>query len=303
LKEISIVIPVYNSEDNLEELNRQIDDALGTIEYELVLVNDHSKDKSWDKIVELKKINSNIKGINLRKNSGQDNAIMAGLNNSNGKYIVIMDDDLQHSPYDIDKLYTKIKEGYDICFANFKKKQQAAWKNLGSWFNGKLAEIMINKPKEIYLSPFKIFSSEILHEILKIKTSYPYLDGLLLSVTDSMTQIDIEHHKRFKGGSNYNLIKSISVLMKLVTSFSVTPLRLSSFIGFIVSVISFLLGMFFILDYSINGVVVEGWTSTIVIILFMGGLNLLSLGMVGEYLGRTYLNINNKPTFIIKEII
>ena len=299
--EISIVVPVYNSEDNLTELNHQLQYELKDINFELILVNDQSKDTSWNKINDLTKEHKNIIGINLRKNSGQDNAIFAGVHYAKGQYIVIMDDDLQHSPSDIPKLYEEIKEGYDVCYANFEKKKQALWKNIGSWLNGKMAEIIINKPKEIYLSPFKIIKKEIIEEVKATNYLYPYIDGIIFSITNNITQIDAKHYDRFSGSSNYTLLESIKVFMKLATGFSVFPLRVASFIGALTSIFGFVLGLYFIIEYFFNSSSPEGWTSMIVIVLFLGGIILMSLGIVGEYLGRIYLSINKKKSYTIKE--
>lgn len=298
---ISIVIPVYNSEENLVELNNQIQRQLEDINFELILVNDQSKDNSWEIIDNLANKYKNIIGINLRKNSGQDNAIFAGINYVKGEYVVIMDDDLQHSPSDILKLYEKIKEGYDVCYANFESKKQALWKNIGSWLNGKMAEIIIDKPKDIYLSPFKIIKKEVIDEIKTTNYLYPYIDGIIFSITNNITQIDAKHYDRFSGVSNYTLVESIKVFMKLATGFSVFPLRVASFIGTITSVFGFFLGLYFIITYFVNSSSPEGWTSIIVIVLFLGGIILMSLGIVGEYLGRIYLSINKKKSYTIKK--
>jgi polyisoprenyl-phosphate glycosyltransferase len=302
--EISVVIPVFNSEDNLSELCCQLNDALKGIETEIILVNDRSKDNSWIVINELLERFQNIKAINLRRNAGQDNAIMAGLNNCDGKFVVIMDDDLQHSPYDIPNLYQCAKDSkVDVCFANFHHKKQSLWKNAGSWLNGKISEWLLNKPKGMYLSPFKVISKETINEIIKYDGPYPYLDGLLLSVTDNMMQIDIQHHSRFKGKSNFNLARSISVFLKHVTTFSSVPLRIASFVGFICSFSAFLLIPYYLYDYFYNNNIVPGWTTLAIIVLMLGGLILISLGIIGEYLGRAYLKINKRPQFTIKEII
>lgn len=301
--EISIIVPVYNSEDNIEELCNQIHDAINHISFEIIFVNDSSKDSSWKVIEQLSKKYNEVLGINLRRNGGQDNAIMAGLNFAKANYIVIMDDDLQHSPYDIEKLYNECKTRYaDICFANFHHKKQANWKNIGSWLNGKISEWLLNKPKGIYLSPFKLISKEVINEIIKYSGPYPYIDGLLLSVTDNMVQVQIAHHKRYKGSSNFNLARSISVFLKHVTTFSVIPLRIASLTGMVFSIAGFLLVPYYLYDHFINHNIVPGWTTLIVLILVLGGLILLFLGIIGEYLGRAYLNINKKPQFVIKEI-
>jgi len=299
--EISIVVPVYNSAENLEELCYQVDDALKEIAYELILVNDRSPDNSWTVIEQLSVKYAQVNGVNLRRNCGQDNALMAGLSYARGNYAVIMDDDLQHSPYDILKLHEACKSsGSDVCYANFEKREQALWKNLGSWFNGKISEWMMHKPKHIYLSPYKIFTREIIDEIIKYTGPYPYVDGLILWVTDNIIQIDVEHYKRYKGSSNFNFTRSISVFLKNVTTFSITPLRVASIVGSICSVIGFIMIVYYLIDYFVHQNVVEGWTTLAVLQLFMGGLILLSLGLKGEYLGRTYMNVNNKPQFTIK---
>ena len=238
-KEISIVIPVYNSHECVAELSRQIADAMAKacLSYEQIMVNDCSRDTSWDEIKKEAEKNSNLLGINLRKNGGQDSAILTGLNYASGKWIVIMDDDLQHSPYDIPKLYEEAKKGFDVVYANFETKKQKLWKNLGSWFNGKISEIALDKPKGIYLSPFKIVSGEVVKEMCKFNNLFPYIDGLIFQVTRNITQIPIEHHKRELGNSNYNLIKSIKVFLRMFFGFSTVPLNLASYTGFFLTVL------------------------------------------------------------------
>lgn len=301
MKEISIVIPVYNSGENLYELHSQICDALQKYSFELIFVNDCSKDTSWDIISELHAKDTRIIGINFRKNFGQDNALLAGIRHTNGEYIVIMDDDLQHSPYDILSLYTKCKEGYDICYGDFKIKKQATWKNFGSWVNGQLSTVLLGKPADIYLSPFKVIHNSIIQEI-RFNGPFPYLDGILLELTRNVTSIPIEHHTRFVGKSNYNIVRSISVFLKTVTSFSVIPLRIAAILGFTFAFLGFCLGFYYLYEYFTYNTI-EGWTTLIVTLLIMGGLMLMSIGLIGEYLGRMYLAINNKPQYSIKEII
>jgi polyisoprenyl-phosphate glycosyltransferase len=303
MNEISIIIPIYNSQENILELGRQIFEALPDVNFNIVFVNDGSTDDSWKVVSELCGSKDNIIGINLRKNSGQDNAIMAGLSQADGNYIVIMDDDLQHSPYDIKKLHEKCQEGFDVCFAFFPRKKQKFWKNAGSWLNGKIAVILLEKPRHIYLSPFLVIRKEIVKEILKYKGPYPYLQGLLFQITDNVTQIPVEHHKRGNGKGHFNIIRSMGVFFKHMTSFSVVPLRLSTAIGFTVAFIGFLLSIYYTISFFILRNVVEGWTTLILTILVLGGLVLMSIGLIGEYLGRSYLSINEKPQYSIKEVL
>jgi len=303
MNEISIVIPVFNSGDILNELHRQIQLALKNKTFELILVDDCSSDNSWEVIKLLAAKDKNIIAIKLRKNFGQDNALMTGFKYASGNFVVIMDDDLQHSPYDIIKLYERCREGFDICYAKFFEKEHNFWKKTGSAFNGFSAVMLFDKPKGIYMSPFKIVKLEIIKEILQYTGPLPYVDGLLLEVTRNLATVEVEHFARFKGKSNYNLFKSLSVYLKTLTGFSVIPLRFASVVGFISSIAGFVMAIYFIIEYFAINATVEGWTSLIISILIVGGLMLMSLGLIGEYLGRMFLTLNKKPQSSIDEII
>lgn len=303
MKEISIVIPVYNSHECVAELSKQISNALNGIDYEQIMVNDCSKDTSWEEIKKEAKKNPNLLGINLRKNGGQDSAILTGLNYANGKYVVIMDDDLQHSPTDILKLYKEIQKGFDVVYAAFDSKKQKLWKNIGSWFNGKISEIALQKPKEVYLSPFKILSRGVVQEMIKFNNLFPYIDGLIFQVTRNITQIPIEHHKRELGKSNYNIRKSIKVFFRMLFGFSTMPLNIASYTGFFTAVIGLILAIIYAVQYFTGKADVTGWTTIVILILILGGLILVSLGIIGKYLGQVYLTVNKQPKFIIKETV
>lgn len=304
-KEVSVVIPVYNSHECVAELSRQIKDAMAKakLSYEQIMVNDCSRDSSWDEIKKEAAKNPNLLGINLRKNGGQDSAILAGLNYASGKWIVIMDDDLQHSPYDIPKLYAEAQKGYDVVYANFEAKKQKLWKNLGSWFNGKISEIAIQKPREIYLSPFKIVSGAVVQEMKKFDNLFPYIDGLIFQVTRNITQIDIEHHKREFGKSNYNLIKSIKVFLRMLFGFSTMPLNLASYTGFFSAIIGLALAIKYAVEYFKGQADVTGWTTLVILVLILGGIVLVSLGIIGKYLGQVYLTVNKQPKFVVRETV
>lgn len=303
MKEISVVIPVYKSEKCILELTKQISDALKDFDWELILVNDCSPDNSWTEIKKVAAENNNITGINLRKNGGQDLAILAGLNHAKGKWIVIMDDDLQHSPYDIPKLYAQAQKGFDVVYADFKQKKQKLWKNLGSWLNGKVSEITLGKPKGIYLSPFKIISGSVVKEMCKLNNLFPYIDGLIFQVTKNITQINIEHHKREYGKSNFTLVKSMQVFFRMMFGFSTFPLNFATYIGFFSSTMGFLLAIYFLVKFLLGLEPLTGWTSLIMVILILGGLILLALGIIGKYIGQMYLTINNSPKYIVKETV
>ncbi len=301
--DLSIVIPVYNSENCLEQLNEQINDKLLNENYELIFVNDKSKDNSWNKIVSLAGKNKKIKGISLKKNSGQDNAIMAGLGQAVGEYVVVMDDDLQHSPADIRKLYAKCREGYDICYGFFSDKKQSYWKNAGSRLNDYLAELFLKKPKGLYLSPFKIMRASLVKEITEYKGPFPYIDGIILSLTSNITQIELIHQKRFDGQGNYNLLKSVSVFLKHVTGYSLYPLRFATVLGMMAAGLSFLLGAYFVVDYLTNSRRVEGWITLVLLSVFFNGLILMCLGLIGEYIGRINLTLTSKRQYVVDKFV
>lgn len=296
---ISIVIPVYNSEACLPELCIRIQEQV-LFPYELILVDDHSQDRSWQVITSLTSRFPELTGIHLRKNSGQDNAIMAGLANARGEYVVIMDDDLQHSPADIPRLIEACQQGYDVCFGRYREFHQSWWKKAGSSFNGLFARIFLGKPHDIYLSPFKVIHRDLVREILSYKGPYPYVDGLILAFTSSMVQIDISHSPRYAGTSTYSLLKSIGVWSKHVTGFSVGPLRLATYGGIASFFVSILMSLFYLYRYFYSDQHLEGWITLVCLILCIGGLNLMFLGIIGEYVGRSYLFLNSKPQYSIK---
>jgi polyisoprenyl-phosphate glycosyltransferase len=301
--DVSVVIPVYNSEDCVGSLVEELKAAFAVsgTGHEIILINDCSPDRSWGRITEAAEEHPAVVGINLRRNFGQDNAIMAGLGCARGHVVIIMDDDLQHDPRDMEKLIKQIEAGYDVCYANFHAKHQAWWKNLGSWFNGKVAEIVIGKPPDVYLSPYKAIARGVVREIVKYDGPFPYVDGLIFRVTRSITQIDAEHHDRYAGQSNYNLRRSIAVWLKLATGFSVLPLRIAAYMGFSLSGTGLLLALFFGVRKLLTPGTPMGWASTIVTILVLGGVQLGCLGLVGEYLGRAFIHLNKRPQYAVRE--
>ena len=301
---LSIVIPVYNSARILPLLVEKISTNLGRAihPYEIIFVDDMSIDESWQVIKKLGLGNTAVKGINLRKNTGQHNAIMAGLNHAVGDVIVVMDDDLQHPPEEITLLYDKICQGYDVCYGVFEDRHQAWWKKLGSAFNDLVAQLLLKKPKDLYLSPFKAFSSEIRAEVVLYTGPYAYLDGLILMNTSRITTVKVSHHKRHEGLSNYTFCQSLSLWGKMATSFSVLPLRIVSLLGILFSAIGFGISIFVIaIKMSNDEAVPLGWTSLMAVVLIIGGVELIGLGLIGEYLGRAYVRLNNIPQYSVKE--
>lgn len=303
--ELSIIVPVYRSAECLPELARRVQDAVRDrfSAYELIMVNDASPDASWKVISSLIDGFPFVVGLNLRKNVGQDNAIMAGLHYATGDAVVIMDDDLQHDPTDIAALCQALGDGFDVAYATFEHKRQALWKNLGSWFNDRVAMIVLGKPKDVYLSPYKAMGREIVNEILKYDGPFAYVDGIIFSITSHITQIPAQHHARFAGRSNFDLPRSIRVWLKLATGFSVIPLRIATIIGGAISFFSFLMASFFIVQAFVLDRIPEGYPSLIVTVFFLGGIQLMGLGAVGEYVGRIFLTQNKTPQFTVKDVV
>lgn len=301
--EVSIVIPVYRSESILPKLVAKVAEVMNALEltgrFELVLVNDCSPDNSWKVINEQASLYPFIKGISLRKNFGQHNAVMAGLHHATGRYVILMDDDLQHPPSSIGKLLDALRGGFDVCYTNYVGRQHALWKKVGSKFNDLVATYALRKPKGLYLSSFKALRQEVVQEVIRYDGPYAYVDGLILDVTNSITSVDIEHQARLEGEGNYNLRRSLSLWLKMLTSFSVLPLRFATLAGFCLSAFSMIMILVITVQKFLHPDYPRGWTSLIATILLVGGIQTLCLGMIGEYLGRTYLKVNRKPQFVV----
>jgi len=305
--EVSIVVPVYRSASILPHLVAQVQAAMQASDldgrFELILINDASPDDSWQVIRELAARYPFVKGICLARNFGQHNATMAGLNHTCGEVVVIMDDDLQHPPQTIMSLVNAVREGFDVCYTTYIDRKHAAWKRLGSWFNDCFASFLLNKPRGLYLSSYKAMPRRVAQEIIRYDGPYVYIDGLILDITRHITSVPIQHQMRHEGKGNYGLRRSISLWLKMATSFSIIPLRIASFTGMVLAVVSAIGAIIVIVEKLRHPEIPAGWTSMSVIVLFMGGLQLLCLGVIGEYLGRAYLKLNRKPQFSVREQI
>ncbi|WP_282410705.1 glycosyltransferase family 2 protein [Pseudomonas sp. PS02303] len=300
---LSIVVPVYRSASILPVLVQQVQEVMvneGLSDaFELILVNDAGPDNSWDVIRSLAETHKFIRGINLRKNAGQHNAIMAGFNHVRGRIVAVMDDDLQHPPSALIDIMRALEEGHDVCYTKYLNRQHAGWKQAGSRFNDYVATLLLGKPKGLYLSSFKAMRREIVDEIIKYDGPYTYIDGLILDVTQSITSVDIVHQARHEGESNYNLRRLLSLWLKMATSFSILPLRFATYMGFALAALSLVMVVFVVVAKFLHPEYPPGWASLIAVILFIGGVQTLCIGMVGEYLGRTYLKLNRRQQFII----
>ncbi|AWH27962.1 glycosyltransferase family 2 protein [Stenotrophomonas sp. YAU14A_MKIMI4_1] len=303
--EISVVIPVYGSASILPSLVQKLEQSLSAVAgpggFEAVLVHDHGPDNSWEVLKALAADRPWLKGINLRRNAGQHNAVMAGFAHARGRYIITMDDDLQHDPNDIPRIVEALEAGADLVYVRFEARQHALWKRLGSRFNDWVASRLLNKPTGLYLSPFRGIRREVCQTALGYRGPFVYVDGLLLQSTSNFSSITARHHLRQDGKSGYSLRKSIALWMQMATSFSIVPLRFVSLAGIAASGAAFLFALIVVARKLMNPDLAVGWSSLIVAILFMGGLQLLALGAIGEYTGRILLNVNNRPQFVVGE--
>ncbi|MEZ0470920.1 glycosyltransferase family 2 protein [Luteimonas salinilitoris] len=305
--QLSIVIPVYGSARILPALiaglERELTGDYNPESFEVVLVHDDGPDESWPVIRNLAASRPWLRGIDLSRNAGQHNAIMAGLRYARGSILVTMDDDLQHDPKDIPRLVESLQSGADVCYMQFVSRRHAAWKRLGSWFNDLVARWLLRKPPGLYLSPFRAFRSHVKEEMLRYEGPFVYLDGLILQSTTRISTISGEHHARQDGRSGYSLRKSISLWLQMATSFSVAPLRLASMAGIAFSLLGFFFAVVLVAQRIMNPTIAVGWTSLIVAILIMGGIQLIALGVIGEYVGRVLLNVGNRPQFVAREYL
>ena len=305
--EVSIVVPVYRSERILPELVQQVGAAMDQAgmsgRFELILVNDASPDNSWSAIRNIAPMFPFVKAICLAKNVGQHNATMAGLKEAAGQIVVIMDDDLQHPPQTIMTLVAAVQSGNDVCYTQYIGRRHPLWKRLGSWFNDRVATFLLGKPRGLYLSSYKALCSRVVQEMIRYDGPYPYLDGLILDATQSIISVPVNHQSRHAGEGNYGLRRSISLWLKMATSFSIVPLRIASLAGLALAGLSAALMIAVVVKKLLHPETPAGWASVVTIVLFMGSMQLLCLGIIGEYLGRAYLKLNRKPQYAVRERI
>lgn len=304
--ELSIVIPVYNSGEFITNTVEQVLNVIKENKYkaEVVLVNDGSKDNSWEVISSIANKESEVKAINLLKNYGQHNAVLCGFEYAKGQYIITMDDDLQNPPSEIVPLFSKAREGgYDLVFGQFKDKKHASYRKWGSRFVGYLNSKVFNKPKNLILTNFRIVKSDVVKRVLQHKTAYPYIPGLLLMYASNMSNVMVEHHERKDGKSNYTFRKIGSLVGRLLINYSSYPLRMLSFIGLIVSLISFFVAISYLVIGLFSHSTVPGWTTLVVLISFFGGFIIALLGVIGEYLSRILEQLSSHSSYFISEVV
>jgi dolichol-phosphate mannosyltransferase len=298
---ISIVSPVYYGEKLVDELVERLSETLPKIchNFEIILVEDGSPDKSWEAIQEVCKKNDFVKGIKLSKNFGQHNAITAGLDVVSGDWIVVMDCDLQDQPEEILKLFNKTKEGFDIVFAKRVQRQDNFLKKLSSRLFYNTFGYLTNTNQDSSIANFGIYHKSVIDAVLSMKDKIRYFPTMIQWVGFNSTKIEVNHSSRLEGGSSYSWMSLLKLASNNIIAFPDKPLRLTAKLGFGMSFISFIIGLVYLFRYFTGAITVMGFTSIIITIFFLSGLIIFTLGIIGLYIGKMFEQVKERPNFII----
>lgn len=305
---LSFVIPCYRSE---QTIGKVIDEIIETVsghsgyDYEIIAVNDCSPDRVYDRLAEIAAGNEKIKVINFAKNMGKHAAVLAGYAASKGKFVVNLDDDFQCPVYELWKLLEPVEnDECDYATAKYFEKKQSVWKNFGSDVNLYMSEIMLKKPKGLRFENFSVMQKFVCDEMIQYKNPYPYLEGLVLRITGRIKTVPMEQRQRGDdNASGFTFKKSLALLMNGLTAFSVVPLRIASVIGMFFAAAGFIWGIYTVISKVTHPYVPAGYSSLAAILLFSSGLVMLMLGLIGEYIGRIYICMNDSPQYVIKDTI
>lgn len=306
MEKLSFVIPCYGSETTIEIVVNEIRETLKQrpeYDYEIILVNDCSPDRVWPRIRALALADFHITGIDLAKNFGQHAALMAGYRHCTGDLIISLDDDGQTPACELFTLVDKMKEGWDVVYASYAHKMHSGFRNFGTWMNERMTESLIGKPKGLRVTSYFIMRRFIADEILRYENAYPYIEGLIFRATRNIANVPVTHHERMVGESGYTFSKLLALWFNGFTAFSVKPLRIATFCGSACACIGFLYGIYVVIRKLVDSSIEMGWSSIIASIFFLGGLILIMLGMIGEYIGRIYISINNAPQYTIRQVV
>ncbi|MBS7789581.1 glycosyltransferase family 2 protein [Roseococcus sp. SDR] len=301
---LSIVVPVYRGAATIGRLVEAVSQLKPAGGIEIILVNDGSPDDSGDVCRRLAATATvPLTYIEHARNFGEHNAVMTGLRAARGAYVINMDDDLQNPPEELIRLYDHARlGGWDVVYTRYAKKEHEGWRNLGSRFANKVADSLLDKPRGLYLSSFRCMSAMVVREVTKYSGPYPYIDGLIMQVTQRISSIEVAHYARVDGVSNYNMRRLVRLWLNLATNFSVLPLRLAIFAGVAMGMLGFLVAIVVIIE-ALFFETPSGWASSMMLMLLIAGVQFTILGVIGEYVGRAFLSANGKPQGVVREVI
>lgn len=301
---LSIVVPVYRGALTVGRLVAALSLLRPEGGLEIVLVNDGSPDNSAE-VCHALQADATVPVTYLEhaRNFGEHNAVMSGLRHARGAYVITMDDDLQNPPEEVVKLYDHARLGnWDVVYTRYAEKQHAGWRNLGSRFANGVADALLDKPPGLYLSSFRCMSAMVVREVAKYAGPYPYVDGLIMQVTQRIDSVEVLHLARGEGYSNYTLRRLIRLWLNLATNFSVLPLRLAIFAGAAMGVLGLFAALVVVVE-AVSGSPPSGWASLMTVSLLTAGVQFLILGVLGEYVGRAFLSANGKPQGVVRQVI
>ncbi len=301
---LSIVVPVYRGAATVASLVHALAALRPAGGMEVVLVNDGSPDNSGDVCRALvEEAVMPITYIEHARNYGEHNAVMTGLRHVRGAYVITMDDDLQNPPEEVIRLYDHARlGGWDVVYTRYAQKKHAPWRNLGSRFANQVADWLLDKPKGLYLSSFRCMSALVVESVTRYRGPYPYIDGLVMEVTQRIDSIEVRHLPRAEGRSNYTMRRLVRLWLNLATSFSLAPLRLATLLGALMAALGMIGAVLTIIEALTSQRTQTGWASTMTVILLVAGVQSMILGVMGEYVGRTFLSANGKPQGTVRTI-
>lgn len=303
-KLISFVLPCYGSENTISFVVDEIRRVIGQrpeYDYEIVAVNDCSPDNVWNVLLEIAEKDHRVRLIGLAKNMNRPGAVMAGLGRAAGDYIVVMDDDGQCPMDRFWDLLAPLEGEYDVSMADYPERKQSLFKDFGTLVNKKMTEYILDRPKDLQFTNFMVMRRYIAKEICKYTNPYPYMTGLILRTTRRITCVPMEERSRYSGSSNFTFGKMLSLWMNGLTAFSIKPLRIATVAGVVFAIVGFLYGLYTVIMKLINPAISAGYSSLMAVMLLIGGILMLMLGMIGEYIGRIYISLNNSPQYVIRD--
>ena len=308
--EFSVVIPICNEQENIPELCRRLTGVMESLCaslnlpddcYEIILVDDGSRDASWERIKTFHDSDRRVKGISFSRNFGHHIALTAGIDSARGNSVILMDGDLQDPPEEIPVLFGKFREGYDIVYGIRQRREDPLLKKMTSsvfwWILRRFSGVDIPQGQTM----LRILSRRLIESMKGMRERARFIHGMMAWAGFRTATVTVRHDPRTKGKSKYNIPKMFRLAFHAVTSFSTVPLRLATYLGFLSALASFLIGMYFVYKRIFFGIPVLGYASIIVSIFFVGGIQLLVLGIFGEYLGRTYQEVQARPLYLIQE--